>query len=153
LVKAWDETGTGQIMVECVEPDAVENYGIADLNGESAEPFKSQPVKGLVEKPSPKDAPSNLAVLGRYVLPSRVLELLESTTAGVGGEIQLTDALQYAAKHPEIAGGVRGVIFDGRRYDTGDKLDFIKATLKIAIDREDIGPELRLWLKQYAETI
>ena len=62
LVKAWDETGTGQIMVESVEPDAVESYGIADLNGESAEPFKSLPVKGLVEKPSPKDAPSNLAV-------------------------------------------------------------------------------------------
>ena len=82
-----------------------------------------------------------------------MFEILEQTAPGRGGEIQLTDALQHAAKNPEIAGAVRGVIFTGRRYDTGDKLDFIKATIKIASDRDDIGPELKTWLKQYTETI
>ena len=89
LVKAWDETGAGQVMVERVNPELVESYGIADLGDVALEPFKSVALKGLVEKPSPDHAPSNLAVLGRYVLPSKVLELLEDTAAGVGGEIQL----------------------------------------------------------------
>jgi UTP--glucose-1-phosphate uridylyltransferase len=82
-----------------------------------------------------------------------MFQILERTAPGRGGEIQLTDALQYAAKHPEIAGGVRGVIFTGRRYDTGDKLDFIKATIKIASDREDIGPDLKEWLKEYTKSL
>jgi len=129
LVKAWDETSTGQIMVECVEPDAVENYGIADLNGESADPFKSLPVKGLVEKPSPKDAPSNLAVLGRYVLPSRVLELLENTTAGVGGEIQLTDALDELLKLE----GLNALETDAEVYDCGNKQGFLSANLAVGM--------------------
>ena len=120
---------TGQIMVECVEPDAVENYGIADLNGESAELFKSLPVKGLVEKPSPKDAPSNLAVLGRYVLPSRVLELLENTTAGVGGEIQLTDALDELLKLE----GLNALETDAEVYDCGNKQGFLTANLAVGM--------------------
>jgi UTP--glucose-1-phosphate uridylyltransferase len=73
MVAAWNHTGIGQIMVERVSSDVIENYGVADLGTEASEPFKSVPIKGLVEKPSPKDAPSNLAVLGRYILPSRVL--------------------------------------------------------------------------------
>ena len=107
-------------------------------------------VDGLVEKPNNDEAPSNLAVIGRYVLRPEIFEILEKTDPGRGGEIQLTDALEYAVEHPEIAGGVRGVVFTGRRYDTGDKLDFIKATLKIGIDRDDIGQDLRAWLKQFA---
>ena len=129
LVKAWDKTGTGQIMVESIEPDAVESYGIADLNGESAEPFKSLPVNGLVEKPSLKDAPSNLAVLGRYVLPSRVLELLESTTPGVGGEIQLTDALDELLKLE----GLNALETDAEVYDCGNKQGFLSANLAVGM--------------------
>jgi UTP--glucose-1-phosphate uridylyltransferase len=98
LQAAWNHTGIGQIMVERVSSDAIENYGVADLGTEASEPFKSVPVKVLVEKPSPKDAPSNLSVLGRYILPSRVLGLLGTTVAGVGGEIQLTDALDELLK-------------------------------------------------------
>ena len=71
MTDAWNETGVGQVMVERVDSEAIENYGVADLGGEASEPFKSVPLKGLVEKPSPKDAPSNLAVLGRYILPSQ----------------------------------------------------------------------------------
>ncbi len=110
-------------------------------------------VTDLVEKPAPGTAPSNYAVIGRYVLRQEMFQILEQTAPGRGGEIQLTDALQYAAKHTGIAGGVRGVIFTGRRYDTGDKLDFIKATIKIASDREDIGPDLKEWLKEYTKSL
>ncbi|MCS5594036.1 MAG: UTP--glucose-1-phosphate uridylyltransferase [Porticoccaceae bacterium] len=129
LVKAWDDTGIGQIMVECVEPEAVENYGIADLNGELAEPFKSIKLKGLVEKPSPEDAPSNLAVLGRYALPSRVLDLLEDTPAGVGGEIQLTDALDELLKLE----GLNALETDAEVYDCGNKQGFLSANLAVGM--------------------
>ena len=86
LVNAWNDTGIGQVMVETVEPDRVENYGIADLGDETTESFKSVKLKGLVEKPSPADAPSNLAVLGRYILPNSVLDLLENAGIGIGGD-------------------------------------------------------------------
>ncbi len=92
-------------------------------------------------------------MIGRYVLRHEMFDILEKTDPGRGGEIQLTDALEYAVEHPEIAGGVRGVVFRGRRYDTGDKLDFIKATLRIGIDRQDIGQDLRGWLKDFAKEI
>ena len=82
MTDAWNETGIGQVMVERVSSEAIENYGVADLNGAASEPYNSIPLKGLVEKPSPEDAPSNLAVLGRYILPSKVLDLLETTVAG-----------------------------------------------------------------------
>ena len=78
LVRAWDNTGVGQIMVEPVSLDSVENYGIADLGDKATEPFKSVKLKGLIEKPSSKDAPSNLAALGRYILPFSILDLLET---------------------------------------------------------------------------
>jgi UTP--glucose-1-phosphate uridylyltransferase len=110
-------------------------------------------ITDLVEKPDAQDAPSDLAVIGRYVLRPEIFDLLERTEPGRGAEIQLTDALKTAATQPERAGAVYGVIFDGRRYDTGDKLDYIKATLKIAIDREDIGPDLRAWLQEFGKTL
>jgi len=150
MLKLHRETGDNMVALMEVPRDQISLYGCASVieSGDS-----SVKVIDLVEKPAPEAAPSNLAVIGRYVLRHEMFEILQQTQPGRGGEIQLTDALQHAAKHPEIAGGVRGVIFDGRRYDTGDKLDFIKATLKIAVDREDIGPELRDWLKHYTQTI
>lgn len=129
LVKAWVETGIGQIMVERVEPDVVENYGITNLNSELVEPFKSLPVKGLVEKPSPKDAPSNLAVLGRYVLPYKLLELLENTTAGEGDEIQLTDALDELSKLE----GLNAFETDAEIFDCGNKQGFLSANLALGM--------------------
>ena len=106
-------------------------------------------VTGLVEKPKKEDAPSNLAIIGRYVLGSDVFEVLEHTQPGKGGEIQLTDALQELA----VTDGVLGVVFRGRRYDTGDRVDYIKAIVQLAADREDLGPELRPWLKDFAATL
>ncbi len=140
LVKAWDDTGVGQIMVECVEPDAVEKYGIVDLEVYLSEPFKSLPVKGLIEKPFPKDAPSNLAVLGRYVLPSKVLELLEDTTAGVGGEIQLTDALDKLLS----TDGLNAIETDAEIHDCGNKQGFLNANLAVGMR----DPETNLSIKK-----
>nr|WP_256463952.1 UTP--glucose-1-phosphate uridylyltransferase [Georgenia sp. TF02-10] len=107
-------------------------------------------VTELVEKPAPEEAPSNLAVIGRYVLDPAVFDVLERTEPGRGGEIQLTDALQTLARmDPADGGGVHGVVFRGRRYDTGDKLDYLKAVVRLAVDREDLGPDFSAWLEQY----
>ena len=129
LVKAWDETGAGQVMVERVNPEVVESYGIADLGNVVLEPFKSVALKGLVEKPSPDHAPSNLAVLGRYVLPSKVLELLEDTAAGVGGEIQLTDALDTLLD----TDGLNALETDAEVHDCGNKQGFLGANLAVGM--------------------
>ena len=107
-------------------------------------------VTGTVEKPDPADAPSNLAIIGRYVLHPRVFDVLAETPPGRGNEIQLTDALQVLAADPDSeGGGLYGVVFDGRRYDTGDRLDYIKAVVKLACEREDLGPDLRAWLREF----
>ncbi len=107
-------------------------------------------VSGLVEKPSADEAPSNLAVIGRYVLSPTVFDVLRETPPGRGGEIQLTDALQtLAAMPPEQGGGVSGVVFRGRRYDTGDRADYLKAVVRIASDRDDLGPEFVQWLGEF----
>ena len=148
MLEVHEQTGDNVIALMVVPKDQIHLYGCASVTATSEGDVVV--VDGLVEKPNNDEAPSNLAVIGRYVLRPEILEILEKTDPGRGGEIQLTDALEYAVEHPEIAGGVRGVVFTGRRYDTGDKLDFIKATLKIGIDRDDIGQDLRAWLKQFA---
>ena len=151
MLEVHAATGDNVIALMEVPSDQIHLYGSAAIRETSDSDVVV--VTELVEKPEPELAPSNYAVIGRYVLRHEIFEVLEKTEPGRGGEIQLTDALQYAAQHPEVAGGVRGVVFSGRRYDTGDKLDFIRATLRIAIDREDIGPELREWLKDFARDL
>jgi UTP--glucose-1-phosphate uridylyltransferase len=108
-------------------------------------------VTGLVEKPAEGTQPSNLAIIGRYVLRPEIFDILEVTAPGKGGEIQLTDGLETLAADPSIAGEVYGVVFRGRRYDTGDRLDYIKAIVQLAVERPDLGPELRPWLHEFAE--
>lgn len=133
-----------------VDPASTHLYGIATI-----EPTDSQDVvriTGLVEKPSPETAPSKYAVIGRYVLKPEIFDLLADTAPGKGNEIQLTDALQTMAGS-DIAGGVYGVVFHGRRYDTGDRLDYIKAIVQLAVERDDLGPELRPWLQQFVTTL
>ena len=148
MLKLHEETGDNVVALMEVPKEQIHLYGVASIGSQDGDVVE---VTDLVEKPEADQSPSNLAVIGRYVLRPEMFEILENTQPGRGGEIQLTDALQHAAKHPEIAGGVRGVIFRGRRYDTGDKLDFIKATLRIAVDREDIGDDLRDWLKGFSK--
>jgi UTP--glucose-1-phosphate uridylyltransferase len=127
-----------------VDPDQIHMYGAAEV--ELTDDPDVVRVTGLVEKPAKEVAPSNYAVIGRYVLKPEVFDVLERTKPGKGGEIQLTDALMEMAADVEGTGGVYGVVFRGRRYDTGDKLDYIKAVVQLAVDRDDIGPDLRTWL-------
>lgn len=134
-----------------VDPAQVHMYGIATIEATEADDVVR--ITGLVEKPSRENAPSNYAIIGRYVLQPEVFDILEHTPAGKGGEIQLTDALQTLAANPSIAGGVYGVVFRGRRYDTGDRLDYIKAIVQLAVDRDDLGPDLRPWLKEFAQNL
>lgn len=105
-------------------------------------------VVDLVEKPDPGTAPSNLAVIGRYVLDPAVFEVLERTPPGRGGEIQLTDALQQLLDPASPGGGMYAVIFSGRRYDTGDRLGYLKAVVELALARDDLGPPLEAWLRE-----
>ncbi len=134
-----------------VDPSQIHMYGAAAV--EPTDDPDVVRVTGLVEKPNAADAPSNLAIIGRYVLRPEVFDVLEHTQPGKGNEIQLTDALQEMAATPEATGGVYGVIFRGRRYDTGDRVDYIKAIVQLAIDRDDLGPDLRPWLKEFVTTL
>jgi UTP--glucose-1-phosphate uridylyltransferase len=144
------ETRTASVVALLeVDPSVVHMYGVASI--EETDEDDVVRITGLVEKPSAEDAPSNYAVIGRYVLQPEVFDVLENTAPGKGNEIQLTDALETLAADTSIAGGVYGVVFRGRRYDTGDKLDYIKAIIQLASDREDLGTDLRPWLKEYAK--
>ena len=134
-----------------VDPSIAHLYGVATV--EATDQDDVVRITGLVEKPAPGTAPSNFAVIGRYVLRPEIFEILEKTPPGKGGEIQLTDALQALATGPAWAGGVHGVIFRGRRYDTGDRLDYLKAIVQLASDRDDLGPDFRPWLEEFAASL
>jgi UTP--glucose-1-phosphate uridylyltransferase len=136
-----------------VEPDQIHLYGCAAVQA-TDDPDVVR-VTDLVEKPEAGTAPSNLAVIGRYVLDPQVFAVLRETEPGRGGEIQLTDALKRLAGDVPAheGGGVVGVIFRGRRYDTGDKLSYLQAVVQIAADRADLGPDFRAWLKDYVAAL
>ncbi|MBM6621177.1 UTP--glucose-1-phosphate uridylyltransferase GalU [Micrococcaceae bacterium RIT802] len=147
MIRVQQETGGSVVAVMEVEPSQIGAYGCADVTAVDGRDYVR--VNGLVEKPDPADAPSNLAVIGRYVLHPSVFEVLERTKPGRGDEIQLTDALQELAASDASGGGVYAVVFRGRRYDTGDKLSYIKAVISLAAEREDLGGDLVPWLKDF----
>jgi len=134
-----------------VDPSQIHLYGCAAVAPTAEDDVVT--ITGLVEKPSAADAPSNLAVIGRYVLKPEIFDVLEETAPGKGGEIQLTDALEALAEDESIGGPVLGVVFRGRRYDTGDRLDYIKSNVQLALDRDDLGPDLAEWIKELATTL
>lgn len=145
MIDAWAETGVGQIMVEGVAQNLVENYGIVDLDCETWSLFQSIKLKGLVEKPSPANAPSNLAILGRYILPSKVLELLEAAV-DIGGEIQLTDSLHQLLRLDRLnAFGT-----DARHYDCGNKQGFLSANLAVGMRDPDTRKHLMEIIRENA---
>ncbi|MCR2784203.1 MULTISPECIES: UTP--glucose-1-phosphate uridylyltransferase GalU [unclassified Microbacterium] len=150
MMEEHERTGAAIVALMEVEPSHIHMYGVAAVEPTDQDDIVR--VTGLVEKPQAEDAPSNYAVIGRYVLAPNVFDILERTEPGKGGEIQLTDALQELAADPN-GPGVRGVVFRGRRYDTGDRVDYIKAIVQLASDRDDLGPELRPWLKDFAATL
>ena len=149
MIEVQQRTGGSVVALLEVPQESIGAYGCADVSAVEGEDFVR--VNGLVEKPEPAEAPSNLAVIGRYVLHQGVFEVLEHTEPGRGDEIQLTDALAELAAQEGEGGGVYGVVFRGRRYDTGDKLSYLKANVTVASEREDLGPELRAWLIEFAK--
>ncbi|MFK0291748.1 UTP--glucose-1-phosphate uridylyltransferase GalU [Streptomyces sp. NPDC090442] len=147
MIEVREEHGGSVIGLMEVDPGSIHLYGCAAATPTADDDVVA--VSDLVEKPEPAEAPSNLAIIGRYLLDPAVFEVLRKTTPGRGGEIQLTDALQELAAHPELGGPVHGVVFKGRRYDTGDRGDYLRAIVRLACEREDLGPDFRAWLRSY----
>lgn len=147
MVDIQEREGGSVIALMEVDPAQIHQYGCAavEATGES----DVVRVTKLVEKPEPSEAPSNLAIIGRYVLDPAVFEILRQTEPGRGNEIQLTDALEKLAEDEKLGGPVHGVVFKGRRYDTGDRGDYLRAIVRLACEREDLGPEFRTWLRSY----
>lgn len=141
LIEVFKKTGSSVVALEEVAEDRTHMYGI--IEGREIEPgvYKAD---RLVEKPAPGTAPSNLAVTGRYILVPEIFELLQSQDRGHGGEIQLTDGLNKLAEK----GKVCGVLFEGSRYDAGDKLGFIEANIQYALKDKKLGPRLREFMAQ-----
>ncbi|MFF8901988.1 UTP--glucose-1-phosphate uridylyltransferase GalU [Streptomyces lydicus] len=147
MVEIQEQHGGSVIALMEVDSAQIHLYGCAAAAPTGDDDVVT--VSDLVEKPDPAEAPSNLAIIGRYVLDPAVFEVLRKTDPGRGGEIQLTDALQALAADPSLGGPVHGVIFKGRRYDTGDRGDYLRAIVRLACEREDLGPDFRAWLRSY----
>lgn len=128
----------------------VSKYGIVQYSSKNEGLLE---INGLFEKPDSINAPSRYAVIGRYVLQPGVFEVLREIAPGVGGEIQLTDALNQMAKNQQLAGPVLGFVFNGRRFDTGDRLSYLKTIVELATEREDLGPEFSTWLKDFCQNL
>lgn len=148
MVEVQERTGGSVVALMEVPREAISAYGAAAIEAVEGEDGFVK-ITGLVEKPAADEAPSNYAVIGRYVLSSKVFEVLENTAPGRGGEIQLTDALQTLAQGESEGEGVYGVVFSGRRFDTGDKLSYLKANVILAAERPEFGEDLRAWLKDF----
>ena len=146
MIDVYDQRPSSIIALQEVDPSQAHLYGIATVEKTGDDDVVR--VTDLVEKPSAEEAPSNLAVIGRYVLQPDIFDALEKTAPGSGGEIQLTDALKQVAQSG-AGGGVMGVVFRGLRYDTGDRLDYLKAIVRVASNREDLGPDFRRWLDEF----
>ncbi len=145
LIDVFEATGKGAIAVEEVPNEQTQSYGIVDamVDANSRWGGRLLNVKDLVEKPKPKDAPSNLAVTGRYVLPPDIFRYLAQIKPGSGGEIQLTDALRLLAKEE----GLCAFLCEGKTFDAGTKLGFLKATVEIALQNAELGPDFLKYLK------
>jgi len=144
MVAVQQEKGGSVIALMEVPHDQISMYGCAAVEGDG----DVVRITGLVEKPPVDEAPSDLAIIGRYVLAPSVFDVLRRIPPGRGGEYQLTDALQeLIAAEP-----VHGVVFRGRRYDTGDRLDYLKTTVRLAADRDDLGPPLLDWLREFLDS-
>ena len=152
MIEVRGQHGGSVVALMQVDFDQVSQYGVV-----AAEPTDTDgvvTVTDLVEKPAPADAPSNWIVVGRYVCDPAAFGVLERTAPGRGGEIQLTDALRTLAQMPAAdGGGVRGVQFRGRRFDTGNPADYLRTIVQFACERPDIAAEFVPWLRKYLDDL
>ena len=146
MIEVQQRLGGSVIALIEVEPSQIQLYGCAAI--EKTDESDVVRVTDLVEKPK-SNAPSNLALIGRYVIAPEVFDVLRATEPGAGGEIQLTDALRVLASRDDEGGPVHGVLFSGRRYDTGDRADYLRAVIRLAVERDDLGPDLLDWLREF----
>jgi UTP--glucose-1-phosphate uridylyltransferase len=152
MLEVRQQRGGSVIALMEVEYDQVSSYGCAAIE-ETGEDDVVR-ITDLVEKPAPDIAPSNWIIIGRYVCDPAVFDVLERTAPGRGGEIQLTDALKELAQiDPADGGGVYGVLFRGRRFDTGNKLDYLRTTVQFACERPDVAGEFIPWLRKFVENL
>jgi len=144
MVEVFEETQASVIASQVVEGPAISAYGVLDIK-EADGRFggRLSEIKHMVEKPKMEEAPSKQAIIGRYILTPAIFDVLEKTTPGAGGELQLTDAMRNLLQQERMW----SYVYEGKRYDTGDKLGFLKATVEFALQREDLGGPFREYLK------
>ena len=155
MIEARQQYGGSIVALMEVEPENVSAYGVATIKPTDSDDVVA--VTDLVEKPAIGDAPSNWIVIGRYICDPAIFDVLRNTPPGRGGEIQLTDALRTLARTDRSCGtdggGVHGVLFRGRRYDTGNKIAYLQTVIQFACERPDIAPEFVPWLRDYVESL
>lgn len=149
MLSLYDETGYSQIMVEPVPMHKVSSYGIVDLNGHQLEPGESTPLSAIVEKPPQDEAPSNLAVVGRYVLSPHIWGWLKRTPLGAGDEIQLTDAIALLMREYQV----NAFHMTGKSHDCGSKMGYMAANVEYASHHPELGQRFNAFLKEYVKTL
>ena len=152
MIEVRDQFGGSVVALMEVNSDQVSQYGVVAIEPTGTEDVVA--LTDLVEKPAPADAPSNWIIIGRYVCDPAVFDVLGRTPPGRGNEIQLTDALKTLAQMPGSAGGgVRGVQFRGRRFDTGNPVDYLRTIVQFALERRDVATEFLPWLRKYLDDL
>ncbi len=145
MMEVFEESQCSIIATQEINGPAISSYGVLDAQRiEGKFNGRAYNVRNLVEKPKAEEAPSNLAIIGRYILTPTIFETLERTPLGAGGELQLTDGLRGLLSAGE---SIYGYTFEGKRHDTGDKLGFLKATVEFALKRSDLGPDFANYLR------
>lgn len=143
MIDIYNQTGCSVLATQEVEGSAISAYGVLDVKPNRTHGGRLYEATNMVEKPKPQDAPSNLAIIGRYILTPAIFDMLEATEPGKGGELQLTDGIKALLKHEKVY----GYTFEGTRHDVGDKLGMLKATVEFALKRDDLGADFRTYLK------
>ena len=144
MMNVFEETQSSVIAAQVIEGPAISSYGVVDAKpADGRFHGRLNEIKNMVEKPKPEQAPSKLAIIGRYILTPAIFDCLAQTQLGAGGELQLTDGMRLLLQREKMY----SYVFEGRRHDTGDKLGFLKATVEFALKREDLGEPLRQYLR------
>jgi UTP--glucose-1-phosphate uridylyltransferase len=143
MIDVFEDVQASILATQVVEGPAISSYGVLDCRPVAGRP-RVYEVDNLVEKPKANEAPSNHAIIGRYILTPRIFDYLEKTPLGAGNELQLTDGIRGLLQSEKVY----GYSFDGVRHDAGDKMGFLKATVCFALKRDDLGPGFRAWLKE-----